>query len=624
MGVKYDFGGYATRNDIKCTDGRTIRKDAFVDNDGQTVPLVWQHMHDDPMNVLGHALLENRDDGVYAYCAFNDTDAAAHAKEAVKHGDIRSLSIYANQLKQSGGNVLHGQIREVSLVLAGANKGAYIDTLVLEHSDGTESEVEDEGIIYYFQDLDLELEHEDKEDEEVEDKDTDYEAILDSLTDNQKKALVALAKYASGEDVGFDEDEVSGVVHSMNEEQQGLLEALVGKAHEEADDNTEEEEDSMKHNLFDGSEERGNTLSHADMEEILRDAKNYGSLRESFLAHADGDDSEERSIPYGINNIDWLFPEDRYVNDMPPEFIKRNTDWVAEVMSGVHHTPFSRIKSMFADITADEARAKGYVKGNRKTEEIFGLLKRRTGPQTVYKKQKLDRDDIIDITDFNVVSWIKSEMRLMLDEELARAYLIGDGRPSSSDDKIDPLHIRPIYTDSTDVFTINTVLKFANGMTDDQKAKAVIRAAVKSRKGYKGSGNPVCFTTEDWLTDMLLLEDGVGHRLYKTEQELATALRVRKIVTVPVMEGQTRIVGGKQRGLIAIIVNLNDYTVGADKGGAVSLFEDFDIDYNQEKYLIETRCSGALTKPFSAIIIENEIGDAPADDDDEGDDSSNS
>ena len=309
---------------------------------------------------------------------------------------------------------------------------------------------------------------------------------------------------------------------------------------------------------------------------------------------------------------------------MPPEFIKRNTDWVAEVMSGVHHTPFSRIKSMFADITADEARAKGYVKGNRKTEEIFGLLKRRTGPQTVYKKQKLDRDDIIDITDFNVVSWIKSEMRLMLDEELARAYLIGDGRPSSSDDKIDPLHIRPIYTDSTDVFTINTVLKFANGMTDDQKAKAVIRAAVKSRKGYKGSGNPVCFTTEDWLTDMLLLEDGVGHRLYKTEQELATALRVRKIVTVPVMEGQTRIVGGKQRGLIAIIVNLNDYTVGADKGGAVSLFEDFDIDYNQEKYLIETRCSGALTKPFSAIIIENEIGDAPADDDDEGDDSSNS
>lgn len=400
----------------------------------------------------------------------------------------------------------------------------------------------------------------------------------------------------------------------MNKEQQGLLDALVGKRLDEADDNTEEEEDSMKHNLFDGSEERGNTLSHADMEEIIRDAKNYGSLRESFLAHADGDSDERLAVGYGINDIDWLFPEDRYVNNMPPEFIKRNTDWVADVMSGVHHTPFSRIKSMFADITADEARAKGYVKGNRKIEEVFGLLKRRTGPQTVYKKQKLDRDDIIDITDFNVVSWIKSEMRLMLDEELARAYLIGDGRPSSSDDKIDPLHIRPIYTDSTDVFTINTVLKFANGMTEDQKAKAVIRAAVKSRKGYKGSGNPTLFTTEDWLTDMLLLEDGVGHRIYKTEQELATAMRVRKIVTVPVMEGQTRVVGGKERGLIGIIVNLADYTVGADKGGAVSMFEDFDIDYNQEKYLIETRCSGALTKPFSAIIIEQELGDAQVDD----------
>lgn len=636
MGEKFDFGGYATVNNVRCSDGRTILKDAFIDNDGQTVPLVYQHVHTDPMNVLGHALLENREDGVYAYCSFNDTAPAQHAKMSLRNGDLRSLSIYANHLKQQGGNVIHGQIREVSLVLCGANPKATIDTLILEHADGSESEIEDEAIIAYHQpleDLDKpeEIQHAEEEKKE-EDGKVDLDALLDSMNEDQQKVLATLVDAAShGEEPQIDREEAAKIIGSMNEDQQNLLKTLIGEAlshaEEEEDDDyfIEEEDTSMKHNVFENEEKRGGYLSHADMETILKNAKLGGSLREamldysaSILQHDDDPETptEGPGISYGVANLDYLFPEDRYVNNAP-EYIKRDTDWVAKVMSGVHHTPFSRIKTLFADITADEARAKGYIKGNKKKEEVFTLLKRRTGPQTVYKKQKLDRDDIIDITDFSIVPWIKSEMRIMLDEELARAFLIGDGRPSDSDDKISPEHIRPIWTDSTDVYTINTVLTFPAGATEDQKARSVIRAAVKSRKGYKGSGNPTLFTTEDWLTDMLLVEDGIGHRLYKTEQELATALRVRDIVTVPVMENQTREVSGKVRGLIGIIVNLTDYVVGADKGGAVSTFEDFDIDFNQEKYLIETRCSGALRKPFSAIILESDEGDAPADDNEE-------
>ena len=620
MRGKFDFGGYATVNNVRCSDGRTIMKDAFIDNDGQTVPLVYQHVHTDPMNVLGHALLENRDDGVYAYCSFNDTAPAQHAKASLLNGDLDSLSIYANHLKQQGGNVIHGQIREVSLVLCGANPEARIDTLILEHADGTESEIDDEAIISYNQPLE-ELNHAEEESapEESADVKDNFDETLDSMNDNQQRVLVELM-----EGVEFDKEEAAKVIASMNEDQRALLDALVGKTISHAEELEEleesedlEEEESVKHNVFDNEDQRnGMTLSHADMEVIIKNAKSCGSFKEALQEYVGDtlmhdDSGEPVADAYGIANIDWLFPEDRYINNLPPEFIKRDTNWVSEVMSAVHHTPFSRIKSMFADITADEARAKGYIKGNKKKEEIITLLKRRTGPTTVYKKQKIDRDDQIDITDFAVIPWIKSEMRLMLDEELARAFLIGDGRPSDSEDKIDPQCIRPVYTDSTDVYTINTVLSFGS-QDPDQQARAVIRAAVKSRKGYKGSGNPVLFTTEDWLTDMLLIEDSIGHRLYKTEQELATAIRVRKIVTVPVMENVTRVVNGRTRALIGIIVNLNDYNVGADKGGAVNTFEDFDIDYNQEKYLIETRCSGALIKPFSAIILESDEGEAPS------------
>ena len=570
---KFDFSGWATRNNLKCSDGRTIMKDAFKSNDGQVVPLVWNHQHNDSENVLGHALLENRDEGVYAYCSFNDTSRGRDAKTMVEHGDITALSIYANKLKQNGSNVIHGAIREVSLVLAGANPGAYIDSIMSHGEDSDE-----DAVIYTGEPIAL---YHAEENIETEEKIVENEVIHseDKTSENEKNP--------------------KEIFDTLNEEQQDLVYKLIGQALNEgkSDENNKEDDNMIKHNVFEQNEEtKENVLSHADMENLFKRGKQLGSLREAVdeLCHAG---------TYGIDEIETLFPEAKTLNN-PPEFIKRDMDWVATVMAGVHHTPFSRIKSMFANITEDEARAKGYIKGKLKKEEVFSLLKRTTTPTTIYKKQKLDRDDTVDITDFDVVAWLKSEMRMMLEEEIARAILIGDGRLTSDDDHINETNIRPIWKDE-DLFTIKTAVTVAANATDDDIAKAMIKAAVKSRKAYKGSGNPVFYTTEDFLTDALLLEDTQGYRLYKSVDELATAMRVRKIITVPVMEGQTRTdAQSKTRTLMGLIVNLNDYNVGADKGGAVSMFDDFDIDYNQMKYLIETRCSGALIKPYSAIALE--------------------
>lgn len=573
---RFDFSGWATRNDLKCSDGRTIRKDAFKDNNGQKVPLVWNHQHNDPLNILGHALLENRQEGVYAYCTFNETEAGQNAKLLVEHGDVSALSIYANQLKQRGSDVIHGAIREVSLVLAGANPGAFIDSVICH---GEESE--EEAIIYTGEDISLFHAECDKKEETKEEKPVENEK---KTTEGEKKTTES-------------EETIGEVLDTLNEKQKTAVFAVIAKALENADnsDDDDEEEKEMKHNVFDKDETtKENVLSHSDIESILSDAKRSGSLKESFLAH---------TATYGIDQIDTLFPEPKSMST-PPEFIKRDMDWVAGVINGVHHTPFSRIKSMFANITEDEARAKGYIKGNLKKEEVFTLLKRTTTPTTIYKKQKLDRDDILDITDFDVVAWIKGEMRMMLDEEIARAILVGDGRLTSDDDHIPEQNIRPVWKDD-DLYTIKTKITVSTTATDDDKAKAMIKAAVKSRKNYKGSGNPVLYTTEDFLTNCLLLEDTKGYRLYKSEQDVATAMRVSKIVTVPVMEGLTRTDSeSKTRTLMGIIVNLKDYNVGADKGGAVNMFDDFDIDYNQQKYLMETRCSGALIKPYSAIALE--------------------
>ena len=576
--MKYDFSGWATKNNLRCSDGRTIMKDAFKHNDGQTVPLVWNHQHNDPLNVLGHALLENRDNGVYAYCTFNDTEAGKNAKMLVEHGDVTALSIYANQLKQKGGNVEHGVIREVSLVLAGANPGAFIDS-ILRHGETSD----EEGVIYTGEDIEL------------------YHA--DEEIQNDKKE--------EDEKVENKEKTVQDVVDSMTEEQKNVMYALIGQAlednaaqHSNIDNGGEEE---MKHNVFENdNNKQNNTLTHADMEMILKDAKRCGSLKEAVLAHtASAGDAVYDT--YGIKpnkseeGISMLYPDYKNLNNVP-EFIKRDTGWVAQVMSGVHHTPFSRIKSMFADITEDEARARGYIKGKLKKEEVFTLLKRTTDPQTIYKKQKLHRDDIIDITSFDVVAWIKAEMRMMLEEEIARAILVGDGRLTSDDDHIQENHIRPIYKEE-ELFVVNRVLD--HQVDVDSRAKLFIRTAIKARKDYKGSGEPTLFCTEDLLTDMLLLEDTNGRIIYDSVSKLATALRVKNIITVPVMEGVNRTNGESGKcDLLGIIVNLKDYNVGADKGGAVNMFEDFDIDYNAHKYLIETRCSGALIKPFSAIVIE--------------------
>ena len=564
MNKGYDFSGWATKNDILCSDGRTIRKDAFKDNDGKTVPLVWNHSHNDPNNVLGHCVLENRDEGVYTYGTFNDTEQGKNAKSLVEHGDVTALSIWANKLKQNRGDVLHGDIKEVSLVLAGANIGACIDS-VIKHGE----ESEEEAVIYSGEDI--VLAHADtptKSENKEEDK---------SMADTKEKT-------------------VKDVFDTLTEEQKNVVYALIGQALESnsADDNMEHSEseggNEMKHNVFDQDEMNGNdTLSHAEMEAIIADGKRFGSMKESFLAHAE---------EYGIKSIDYLFPEPKTLNN-PPEFIKRDMGWVSKVMGTVHHTPFSRIKSMFADITEDEARAKGYIKGKLKKEEVFSLLKRTTTPTTVYKKQKMDRDDVVDITDFDVIAWLKSEMRMMLDEEIARAILIGDGRLSSSDDKINETNIRPIVSDD-DLYTIKSKVTVASNATGADKAKAFIDQVIRSRKEYKGSGNPTLFTTEDMVTECLLLEDKIGHKLYKTEAELATTMRVKEIVTVEVMEG---LKDKNSKEVAGIVVNLADYNVGADKGGSVNMFDDFDIDYNQQKYLIETRCSGALVKPYSAITL---------------------
>lgn len=582
-----DFSGWATRNDLLCGDGRVIKKDAFKGNDGKKVSLVWNHQHDDPNAVLGHAFLENRDEGVYAYGYFNDSESGRTANELVHNGDVSSLSIWANKLKQNKlpngcKEVIHGEIRELSLVLAGANPGAYIDC-VMAHSEDSDEETVTELYAGYNENIMIH---------------SAYKAEDNKKATKEDTKVAEEIKTKTPED---GEETIADVLETFDEKQKKVLYALVGMAYQDAgasDDNDDEDSEggneTMKHNVFDQEDQyQENVLSHAEMETIISDAKRFGSLKDSFLAHAE---------EYGIDQIDYLFPEAKTLNN-PPEFINRNMDWVSTVMNGVHHTPFSRIKSVFANITEDDARAKGYMKGNLKKEEVFSLLKRTTTPCTIYKKQKLDRDDVIDITDFDVVAWLKSEMRMMLDEEIARAILIGDGRLASSDDKINEQNIRPIATDS-ELYTIQQKVSVASNATSDDKAKAMIKAAVKARKNYKGSGNPTFYTTEDWLTDALLLEDSQGHRLYKNDSEVASAMRVSKIVTVPVMEGAKGLGGGD---LIGLIVNLNDYNVGADKGGAVNMFDDFDIDYNQQKYLIETRCSGALTKPYSAIALELEV-----------------
>ena len=637
---KFDFSGYATKNNLKCADGRTIRKDAFIECDGMTVPLVWGHKHDDPGKILGHAVLENRDDGVYTYGTFNDTEAGRNAKELVRHGDVKALSIYANQLVQKGGDVLHGMIREVSLVLAGANPGARIEELSFEHSYDEDSEDFDallfsgENIIVeHSEKPELQKEEVEKSDElepekeEVEKSDeteSQEEVIEHSDSSEEKKDDEKEDKnMADNTEKKTDANEktVADVFNSLNEDQKNVVYFMIGKALEDAgvENNTEnkEEEPKVAHNVFE-NDSAVNTIMHDAMAAVIADGPKYGSLQKSYehhmtdgaLAHAidttgmtvpaawtpDGSGNYATGTGYGINGIDYLFPDARTLSDIP-EFIKRDTDWVDVVLGGVHKTPFSRIKTIFANITEDEARAKGYIKGNQKKDEFFGLMKRVTTPQTIYKKQKFDRDDIIDITDMNVVAWVKTEMRMMLNEELARAILIGDGRAISSDDKISETNIRPIVSDA-DLFTIKKVV--TAGQNDEETAKNAIKASLRARKDYKGSGNPIFFTTEDWLTSMLLIEDSIGRRLYITEAEVASAIRARKIVTSPILEGYT---DGSGRELIGIFVNLNDYNVGTDKGGEVNLFDDFDIDFNQFKYLIETRCSGALIKPYAAIAL---------------------
>lgn len=577
MGVSkrdFDFSGYATRNDLRCSDGRMIRSGAFVDNDGGTVPLVWQHGHNSPDNVLGHALLENRGDGVYCYAKFNNSEQAKTAKELVLHGDVDSLSIFANKLTQRGGDVLHGNIVEVSLVLSGANPGARIDNVSLQHSDGSVEEL-DEAVIF----TGLELSHSNETEE-----------------DNSQEDNVA------------DEETVADVLNTLNEKQKDAVYFVIGQAiadanDEDADDTDydTDEDEAMHSNIFEGDDTLTGAddefeLAHSAVFDALEDARthNLSSFKDAFLQHAG---------TYGIDNIDILFPDARSVTD-EPTFIKRRTDWVSGVLNEAKHSPFSRIKSIHADITDDKARALGYTKGNRKKEEVFKLLKRVTTPTTIYKKQKFDRDDLIDITDLNVVAWVKKEMRIMLDEELARALLIGDGRDISSQDKINEENIRPIWKDDS-LYTIKVLLE------KKVVGEDLVDAFIKSFADYEGTGTPKLYTTKTVVTDLLLLKDKIGRRLYETKASLASALGVSDIVEVPVMKGAAR--DTKKNGkadLLGIIVNMADYTIGADKGGEVNMFDDFDIDFNQFKYLLETRVSGALTQPKTAIAVERKQTDA--------------
>lgn len=586
--MEYDFCGWATKNDLKCADGRVIRKNAFKGNDGKTVPLVWNHQHGSAENVLGHAMLKNKNDGVYAYCKFNATNAGKHAKEMVKHGDVTNLSILANNLVQDGPDVKHGVIREVSLVLAGANPGAFVESVMM-HGEPMDID-EEEGIFYTDESISSYLQHA----EDGEDSDDDDEEEEDEMKGKT----------------------IAQIIDGMTEEQKQAMAVVIGQAVEDAkgggeDEEDEEEDEEVRHSIFDEDDvNESGYLTHADFVEIMTNAKRVGTFKEALrdfcedrgvLMHGINIDTTGMTTAtgnqqYAFNDPDMLFPEYKSVNGGAPEWLSRNMDWVNVVMNGVHHTPFSRVKTTYADITEDDARARGYLKGNMKKEEFFTIMKRTTDPQTIYKKQKIDRDDMLDITDFDVIMWLKAEMRLMLNEEIARAILIGDGRSTDSDDKIKEDHIRPIAKEQP---LFNTVVEVAAGANEGETAKNTINAAIRARKNYKGSGNPMMFTTEDVVTEMLLLEDKNGHKLYKTIEELTTALRVSRIVTVEVMENQKV----NEKELIGIIVNLSDYNVGADKGGDINTFEQFDIDYNQQKYLIETRISGALIKPFSAITL---------------------
>lgn len=635
MAKKFDISGWATKADMLCSDGVIIKKGAFKDCDGVTVPLVWNHQHNSPNEVLGHALLENRDDGVYAYCTFNDTDAGQTAKLLVQHGDVNRFSIYANKIKRRGSDVIHGVIRELSLVLAGANPGAVIDTVMMHGEDSYEEGyissgeyIENVENLFHSDDTDTKGDKEMADNSKKQGNQSEDETIkdvFDTLSDKQKQAVYAMIGQIleeNGIDPDDDDDDenvkhseddpeeggksgkektIGDVFNSMTDEQKNVVYAMIGQALEDAgvtDDEDEEDEggnNNMKHNVFDNSDymagdaDDREVLSQSEFKEIMGEARRNGSLKDAFIQH-------------GITNVDYMFPDAQTV-DNEPGFIKRNDDWVAKVMNKVHHTPFSRVKSVFANITADEARAKGYVKGKKKVDEVFPLLKRVTTPVTVYKKQTLDRDDVIDIVDMDVVAWLKKEMRMMLDEELARAILVGDGRNQSSSDKINEQNIRPIWTDD-DVYTVKAAVPITRETTGPEKAKAFIKAAIRSRKEYKGSGNPDMFIDEDILTECLLLEDTNGRVIYDTIEKLATALRVQELIPVPVMENMKREKGANTHILGGIYVNLNDYNVGADKGGAVNMFDDFDIDYNQQKYLIETRCSGAMVTPYGAVAIE--------------------
>lgn len=586
----YDCSGWATKANVRCYDGLVIAQDAFKECSGKVVPMVYNHDHSNVDNVIGHCLLENRPGGVYCYAKFNDTDTGKTARQCVESGDLSAFSIFANGLKKVGSTVKHGFIREVSLVLAGCNPGALIDEVVKHSAD----EDYEGGEAFIYNEDGLSLTHGmDPEGNPLEDL-THSADSGDAVTDD--KATQEEAKMADEKNMNKEET-VEDVFNTLTEKQKNVVYAIIGSVMpSEKDDDDGEEDDTVKQNVFD-KDTNATVLKHSieEINNVVKTAKSHGTMKAAF--EDAGMDSDE--LAHSIDNIDWLFPEDHLL-DTTPLIIDKPDDWVSVVMGAVHHIPFSRFKSMFADLTEEDARAKGYIKGNFKKEEVFGLLRRSTSPTTVYKKQKLDRDDVIDITSFGVVAWLKQEMRLKLNRELALAYLLGDGRLAASEDKIDENCIRPVFNDS-DLFTIKVQCKTTGLTTVEDKYKALIKQILRSRKEYRGSGTPTLFTTEDALTEMLLLEDGIGHPLYADEAALARKLRVKNIVTIPEMEGRK---GAKGGDLVCLIVNLADYTVGADKGGTVSMFDDFDIDFNAQKYLIETRCSGALTTPFSAMAVE--------------------
>ena len=585
----YDCSGWATKANVRCYDGLVIAQDAFKECSGKVVPMVYNHDHANVDNVIGHCLLENRPGGVYCYAKFNDTDTGKTARQCVESGDLSAFSIFANGLKKVGSTVKHGFIREVSLVLAGCNPGALIDEVVKHSAD----EDYEGGEAFIYNEDGLSLTHGmDPEGNPLEDLTHSVDSG-DAVTDD--KVTQEEAKMADEKNMNKEET-VEDVFNTLTEKQKNVVYAIIGSVMPSKKDDDGEEDDTVKQNVFD-KDTNATVLKHSidEINNVVKTAKSHGTMKAAF--EDAGMDSDE--LAHSIDNIDWLFPEDHLL-DTTPRIIDKPDDWVSVVMGAVHHIPFSRFKSMFADLTEEDARAKGYIKGNFKKEEVFGLLRRSTSPTTVYKKQKLDRDDVIDITSFGVVAWLKQEMRLKLNRELALAYLLGDGRLAASEDKIDENCIRPVFNDS-DLFTIKVQCKTTGLTTVEDKYKALIKQILRSRKEYRGSGTPTLFTTEDALTEMLLLEDGIGHPLYADEAALARKLRVKNIVTIPEMEGRK---GAKGGDLVCLIVNLADYTVGADKGGAVSMFDDFDIDFNAQKYLIETRCSGALTTPFSAMAVE--------------------